>query len=40
MFLFADKSKSTSPGTEEGSLPRGMFGTPDVWRKYRIDRSK
>ncbi|XP_053978853.1 transmembrane protein 209 [Hylaeus anthracinus] len=35
-----DKSKSTSPGTEEGNSPRGMFGGPDVWRKYRIDPNK
>ncbi|XP_076639602.1 transmembrane protein 209 [Colletes latitarsis] len=35
-----DKSKSTSPGTEEGNSPRGMFGVPDVWRKYRIDPNK
>ncbi|CAK9817499.1 Transmembrane protein 209 [Anthophora plagiata] len=35
-----DKSKSASPGTEEGNSPRGMFGAPDVWRKYRIDPSK
>ncbi|OAD52245.1 hypothetical protein WN48_02530 [Eufriesea mexicana] len=35
-----DKSKSVSPGTEEGNSPRGMFGAPDVWRKYRIDPIK
>ncbi|XP_029039621.1 transmembrane protein 209 [Osmia bicornis bicornis] len=35
-----DKSKSTSPGTEEGNSPRGIFGAPDVWRKYRIDPNK
>lgn len=35
-----DKSKSTSPGTEEGNSPRGLFGAPDVWRKYRIDPNK
>ncbi|XP_003425289.1 transmembrane protein 209 [Nasonia vitripennis] len=34
-----DKSKSSSPGVEEGSSPRA-FGTPDVWRKYRIDPAK
>lgn len=34
-----DKSKSSSPGVEEGSSPRA-FGTPDVWRKYRIDPVK
>lgn len=35
-----DKSKSASPGTEEGSSPRGTFGIPDVWRKYRVDQNK
>ncbi|XP_076246787.1 transmembrane protein 209 [Calliopsis andreniformis] len=35
-----DKSKSTSPGTEEGNSPRGVFGIPDTWRKYRIDPNK
>ena len=35
-----DKSKSTSPGTEERNSPRGMFGASDVWRKYRIDPKK
>ncbi|CAL7942813.1 unnamed protein product [Xylocopa violacea] len=35
-----DKSKSASPGAEEGNSPRGMFGAPDIWRKYRIDPSK
>ncbi|XP_066582864.1 transmembrane protein 209 isoform X2 [Prorops nasuta] len=35
-----DKSKSISPGVEEGSSPRGTFGVPDVWRKYRIDSGK
>lgn len=35
-----DKSKSSSPGAEEGSSPRGVFGIPDVWRKYRIDSNK
>ncbi|XP_031843769.1 transmembrane protein 209 [Nomia melanderi] len=35
-----DKSKSTSPGTEEGHSPRGMLGVLDVWRKYRIDPNK
>ncbi|XP_050475588.1 transmembrane protein 209 [Bombus huntii] len=35
-----DKSKSASPGSEEGNSPRGIFGAPDVWRKYRIDPIK
>lgn len=35
-----DKSKSTSPGVEERSSPRGLFGVPDVWRKYRVDSNK
>ncbi|XP_043285398.1 transmembrane protein 209 [Venturia canescens] len=35
-----DKTKSTSPGAEEGNSTRGYFGTPDVWRKYRIDSNK
>ncbi|KAF7407356.1 transmembrane protein 209 [Vespula maculifrons] len=35
-----DKSKSTSPGAEEGNSPRGTFGIPDVWRKYRVDSNK
>ncbi|XP_012253137.2 transmembrane protein 209 [Athalia rosae] len=35
-----DKSKSTSPGAEEGSSPRGIFGAPDIWRKYRVDPNK
>ncbi|KAG7199543.1 hypothetical protein KM043_014154 [Ampulex compressa] len=35
-----DKSKSTSPGAEEGSSPRGTLGISDVWRKYRIDSNK
>ncbi|KAK9293787.1 hypothetical protein QLX08_011349 [Tetragonisca angustula] len=35
-----DKSKSASPGSEEGNSPRGVFGGPDVWRKYRIDPIK
>ncbi|XP_046430081.1 transmembrane protein 209 isoform X1 [Neodiprion virginianus] len=35
-----DKSKSTSPGAEEGNSPRGIFGAPDIWRKYRIDSNK
>ncbi|KAL7301211.1 hypothetical protein TKK_0006178 [Trichogramma kaykai] len=34
-----DKSKTSSPGVEEGNSPR-VFGTPDVWRKYRIDSSR
>lgn len=34
-----DKSKSTSPGAEEGHLTRS-FGSPDVWRKYRVDPTK
>ena len=41
IFIFSiDKSKSASPGSEEGNSPRGMFGGPDVWRKYRIDSIK
>ena len=39
LILFLDKSKSSSPGVEEGNSPR-TFGTPDVWRKYRIDPIK
>ncbi|XP_015119339.1 transmembrane protein 209 [Diachasma alloeum] len=35
-----DKTKSTSPGAEEGISPRGFFGTPDIWRKYRIDPNR
>ncbi|KAK0077979.1 hypothetical protein PV325_003214 [Microctonus aethiopoides] len=35
-----DKTKSSSPGTEEGTLPRGYFGAPDVWRKYRIEPNR
>ncbi|KAI4488760.1 hypothetical protein M0802_011270 [Mischocyttarus mexicanus] len=35
-----DKSKSSSPCVEEGNSPRGTFGIPDVWRKYRIDPIK
>ncbi|XP_011304655.1 transmembrane protein 209 [Fopius arisanus] len=35
-----DKTKSSSPGAEEGTSPRGCFGTPDIWRKYRIDPNK
>lgn len=34
-----DKSKSTSPGAEEGNMTRS-FGSPDIWRKYRIDAIK
>ncbi|XP_058791107.1 transmembrane protein 209 [Phymastichus coffea] len=34
-----DKSKTSSPGAEEGSSPRA-YGSPDVWRKYRIDPAK
>ena len=41
IFIFPiDKSKSASPGSEEGNSPRGVFGGPDVWRKYRIDPIK
>ncbi|CAG5101610.1 Similar to Tmem209: Transmembrane protein 209 (Mus musculus) [Cotesia congregata] len=35
-----DKTKSSSPGNEEGTSPRGYFGAPDVWRKYRVDSHK
>ncbi|XP_050462419.1 transmembrane protein 209 [Cataglyphis hispanica] len=35
-----DKTKAASPGTEEGSSPRGTFGALDVWRKYRVDLNK
>lgn len=38
--FYLDKSKSTSPGAEEGNSPRGTFGIPDVWRKYRVDSNK
>ncbi|KAJ8683244.1 hypothetical protein QAD02_019036 [Eretmocerus hayati] len=34
-----DKSKSSSPGVEEGNSPRA-FGAPDVWRKYRVDPAR
>lgn len=34
-----DKTKSSSPGTEEGASPRGYYA-PDVWRKYRVDSIK
>ncbi|XP_014203604.1 transmembrane protein 209-like [Copidosoma floridanum] len=33
------KSKSSSPGVEEGSSPRS-FGTSDIWRKYRLDPTR
>lgn len=38
-LIVQDKSKSSSPGVEEGNSPRA-YGTPDVWRKYRIDAGK
>lgn len=38
-FLFlSDKTKSSSPGIEEGISPRGFFAT-DVWRKYRVESN-
>ncbi|KAF7997041.1 hypothetical protein HCN44_005318 [Aphidius gifuensis] len=35
-----DKTKSSSPGTEEGISPRGFYGATDVWRKYRVEPNK
>ncbi|XP_043791174.1 transmembrane protein 209 [Apis laboriosa] len=40
MAPIIDKSKSVSPGAEEGNSPRGIFGASNVWRKYRIDSIK
>lgn len=40
IHYYLDKTKATSPGTEEGSSPRGTFGALDVWRKYRVDLNK